>query len=142
MKRILQGIKNTTFQLWFILFVLLCLGVAACLILRSEPTILGISPDSIWFERLFILALVLTGGLLLFIIIFFITTYLFGKNTYRQAKFLSSGNKTDFIQHRSEAESSTVASIRHLKAHLRRRYNLFWRSQVRLLLVCGEPAHI
>ena len=81
MKRILQGIKNTTFQLWFILFVLLCLGVAACLILRSEPTILGISPDSIWFERLFILALVLTGGLLLFIIIFFITTYLFGKNT-------------------------------------------------------------
>lgn len=70
MKRILQGIKNTTFQLWFILFVLLCLGIAACLILRSEPTILGISPDSIWFERLFILALVLTGGLLLFIIIF------------------------------------------------------------------------
>ncbi|MCF0027923.1 type VI secretion protein VasK, partial [Klebsiella michiganensis] len=26
--------------------------------------------------------------------------------------------------------------------HLRRRYNLFWRSQVRLLLVCGEPEHI
>ncbi|HIC8274438.1 TPA: ImcF-related family protein, partial [Klebsiella michiganensis] len=26
--------------------------------------------------------------------------------------------------------------------HLRRRYNLFWRSKVRLLLVCGEPAHI
>ncbi|HHC4828016.1 TPA: ImcF-related family protein, partial [Klebsiella michiganensis] len=29
-----------------------------------------------------------------------------------------------------------------MKAHLRRRYNLFWRSKVRLLLVCGEPAHI
>ena len=33
-------------------------------------------------------------------------------------------------------------SLSSLKKHLRRRYNLFWRSQVRLLLVCGEPAHI
>lgn len=27
-------------------------------------------------------------------------------------------------------------------AHLRRRYNLFWRRKVSLLLVCGEPTHI
>ncbi|MBX8834080.1 type VI secretion protein VasK, partial [Klebsiella michiganensis] len=33
-------------------------------------------------------------------------------------------------------------SLSSIKKHLRRRYNLFWRSQVRLLLVCGEPAHI
>ncbi|HBZ7962529.1 TPA: type VI secretion protein VasK, partial [Klebsiella pneumoniae] len=33
-------------------------------------------------------------------------------------------------------------SLSSIKKHLRRRYNLFWRSQVRLLLVCGEPEHI
>lgn len=33
-------------------------------------------------------------------------------------------------------------SLSSLKKHLRRRYNLFWRSKVRLLLVCGEPEHI
>ena len=142
MKRIIQGLKSTTFQLWFILFVFLFLGIAACLILKNDPSQFGISPDSVWQERFFFLAMVLTGGLLLFSIVFFISTYLFGKAAYRKVKALSAGNNAAVASSHQDKYSPVVASFRQVKRHLRRRYNLFWRSKVRLLLVTGDETAI
>ncbi|KEY57168.1 ImcF-related family protein [Serratia sp. DD3] len=142
MKGILQGLRNTTFQLWSILFIFLFLGIAVCLILRNDPAQLGVSPDSVWQERLFFLSLVLTGGLLLFIVLFFVSTYLFGKKAYRNAKSISGGNKPVTEHTRSEIESSALMSITQLKNHLARRYGLFWRRKVRLLLVTGDESEL
>lgn len=142
MKRFIQGLKTTTFQLWFILFVFLCLGIAACLILKNDPSQLGISPGSVWQERLFFVAMMLTGGLLLFIIVFFISTYIFGRSAYRKAKALTGGESSASSKDKNTNDSPIISSLRELKSHMRRRYHLFWRHKVRLLLVTGDEAAI
>ncbi|MCA4823747.1 MAG: type VI secretion protein VasK [Serratia rubidaea] len=138
MKRTLQGLKNKTFQLWLILFIFLLLGGVICLTLKLYPENLGISPGSVWQERLFILSIVLTGGLLLFIIVFFISTYLFGKATYHKTKALTGNRQTTTSSTGKKQDSPVIVSLRQLKAHLRNRYHLFWRYKVRLLLITGE----
>ncbi|WP_235439382.1 ImcF-related family protein [Edwardsiella sp. EA181011] len=142
MKRLLQGLKSTTFQLWFILFVFLCLGIAACLILKNDPSQLGISPGSVWQERLFFVAMMLTGGLLLFIIVFFISTYIFGRSAYHKAKALTGGGSSASSKDKNINDSPVISSLHELKSHMRRRYNLFWRRKVRLLLVTGNEEAI
>ncbi|HDJ2774964.1 TPA: hypothetical protein PP069_004863, partial [Serratia rubidaea] len=127
MKRTLQGLKNKTFQLWLILFIFLLLGGVICLALKIYPENLGISPGSVWQERLFILSMVLTGGLLLFIIVFFISTYLFGKATYHKTKALTGNRQTTTPSTDKKQDSPVIVSLRQLKAHLRNRYHLFWR---------------
>lgn len=142
MKRIIQGLKSTTFQLWFIFFVFLFLGILVCFILRNDPAQLGISTDSVWQERLLFLSMVLTGGLLLFIIAFFISTYLFGKKAYRKAKISSGGSSVKVPKLKNDKHSPAVVALTQIKAHLNRRYGFFWRRKVRLLLVTGDEAAI
>ncbi|CAG7701587.1 unnamed protein product, partial [Allacma fusca] len=139
-KHITRGIKNSNFQLWLILFVLLCIGVALCFIIKNDPAQLGISQDSLWQERLFITALMCTGGLLLFIILFFITTRLFGAQSYRKIKNYPNGDNASVADIDLKLESPHLVSIRQLKKHLRSRYRLLWRYKVRLLLVVGDDA--
>lgn len=141
MERIVQGLRNTTFQLWLILFVFLFMGIAACLILKNDPTQFGITPDSVLQTVLLFSALILTGGLLLFILLLFITTYLFGKKAYRRVKAQAT-NKSSSAQKTKKSDSPALTTVQTLKKYLRRRYNLFWSRKVRLLLVTGDEAAI
>ena len=141
MKRLIQGLQNTTFQLWLILFVFLFLGIAASLILKNDPTQFGIPPDSVLQTVLFFSAMVLTGGLLLFTLLLFITTYFFGKRAYRRVK-AQTANKTSSEKTAIKSESPALATVRELKKHLHKRYTFFWRRKVRLLLITGNDAAI
>jgi len=141
-KRISQGLKNTTFQLWLILFVFLFLGIAACFILKNDPAQLGVTPDSTPQTILFFACLIMTGGLLIFILLFFIATYLFGKKAYLKAKALAGDNNSFSGQTQAKNESPVVGTVWKLKVHLRKRYTLFWRQKVRILLVTGDEAAI
>ncbi|MGR7120022.1 ImcF-related family protein [Klebsiella aerogenes] len=141
MERIVQGLKNTTFQLWLILFVFLFMGIAACLILKNDPAQFGITPDSVLQTVLFFSSLILTGGLLLFILLLFITTYFFGKKAYRRVKSQTT-NKSPSAQKIKKSDSPALVTVRKLKKHLRTRYNFFWRRKIRLLLVTGDATAI
>ena len=140
MQQITKGMKNSNFQLWLILFILMCVGVALCFIIKNDPSQLGISQDSLWQERLFITALICTGGLLLFIILFFITARLFGAQSYRKIKNYPNGDNARVTDIAIKSESPHITGIRQLKKYLRSRYRLFWRYKVRLLLVVGNDA--
>ncbi|MFD1804718.1 ImcF-related family protein [Mixta tenebrionis] len=142
MDNILKGLKSKTFQLWLVLFVFLCLGVIICLVIKNQPLLLNVTPESVWQERLFTLFMVLTGSLLLFIILFFFMSYFYGKSVYRKAKSLSSGHSDNYAQNSTDKLSSAVAGLQQLKKYLRRRYGPFWRGKVRLLLVAGDDAAI
>ncbi|MTD29394.1 type VI secretion protein VasK [Erwinia sp. J316] len=128
--------------MWLILFFLLCIGVIICFIVNNDPAQLGISPDSVWQERIFIAALISTGGLLLFILLFFISTRLFGARSYRQIKICTVGESVTTTTTGFKNESSTGTTFRSLKLHLRSRYSLFWRNKVRLLLIVGDDAAV
>ncbi|MCH9296070.1 hypothetical protein MND13_00005, partial [Pantoea allii] len=141
MERIIQGLKNSTFQLWLILFVFLIMGITAYLILKHDPAQFGIPPDSVLQTVLLFSTLILTGGLLLFILLLFITTYFFGKKAYRRGKAQTT-NRPFLTQKNKKGDSPVFVTVRKLKNYLRTRYNLFWRHKVRLLLITGDEAAI
>lgn len=142
MKRIIQGMKSTTLQLWVLQFLFLMVGIFICLVIFKNPMQLGITPGSVWQERFLLLAMIMTGGVMVFIMVFFMATYLFGQSLYRQTRRLSSSKFSNSFLTQKNENGNYSARISDLKAHLYRRYGRFWQRKVRLISIHGDSITI
>lgn len=135
--------KHSGIQLWLLCVAILGLGGGICLLLILHPEWVNIRRDSVvWWVSLIagaFVTLVLFSGIL----ILMFTSRSVGGHGYLKAKALAAGkgNATP-AEKKKTAVSTDDEGFRKMLAHLRRRYNRFWRSKVRLLLVCGEDKHI
>ena len=134
--------KNSGIQLWLLCATILGLGGGICLLLILHPEWVNIRRDSVvWWVSLItgaFITLVLFSGIL----ILMFTSRIVGGHGYLKAKALAAGKLKSTQVEKKVAAGTNEDGFRNMSTHLRRRYNLFWRSKVRLLLVCGEPEHI
>ncbi|MFY9994559.1 MAG: ImcF-related family protein [Leclercia sp.] len=106
-------------------------------LLNFSPETLGVIEGSVQQGYWLFTCALLTGGLVLFIILFFIATRLFGHKNYKAVKAASTGKKST-AQSEKKKDNSYRTEFLTLRTCLRRRYHLFWRHKVRLLLVTGD----
>lgn len=141
MTRLYAIFKNTTFQLWLILLFLLVVGTTVIWLLEFSPETLGVMDDSVQQSYWLFTCALLTGGLVLFIILFFIVTRLFGQKNYKAVKAAFAGKESTAP---SEKKKDNIfrTEFLTLRTYLHRRYHLLWRSKIRLLLVTGDESAI
>lgn len=142
MTRFILWIKKPEVRLWLIMVMFLIIGGVICWLLWQRPEALGIEPSSILRDRLLVGASVTTVALLLFINIFFINTRLLGRRTFKQTRMQAGRNDPAINEKSLQNEQPQHSDLIGLTSHLRRRYGLFWRYKVRLLMVVGEPEQI
>lgn len=141
MTRLFAILKNTMFQLWFILLLFFALGTTLFWLLKFSPETLGVVENSAQQGYLLFTCTLITGSLVLFIILFFIVTHLFGEKSYKAVKADSVGKLATSLLAKKK-NNVFQPEFSALKAHLRHRYNLFWRRKVRLLLITGDEVAI
>jgi len=141
MTRLLAIFKNTTFQLWLILLFLFVIGTSIFWLLEFSPEMLGLMDGSVQQRYWLFTCALLTGGLALFIILFFIVTRLFGEKNYKAVKAVATGKElTD--QAEKKKDNTYWNEYLTLRISLRRRYTFFWHHKIRLLLITGDEAAI
>ena len=141
MTRLLAIFKNTTFQLWLILFFLFVVGTTVFWFLEFSPETLGVMDGSVQQGYWLFTCALLTGGLVLFIILFFIVTRLFGEKNYKAIKAASTGKEAK-AQAEKKKDNTYWNEYLTLRTSLRRRYTFFWHHKIRLLLITGDEAAI
>lgn len=141
MTRLLAIFKNTTFQLWLILSFLFVVGTTVFWLLKLSPETLGVTDGSVQQGYWLFTCGLLTGGLVLFIILFFIVTRLFGEKNYKAIKAASTG-KEAMAQAEKKKDNTYWNEYLSLRTSLRRRYTFFWHHKIRLLLIVGDEAAI
>lgn len=141
MTRLFAIFKNTTFQLWLILLFLFVVGTTVFWLLEFSPETLGVMDGSVQQGYWLFTCALLSGGLVLFIILFFIVTRLFGEKNYKAVK-AASAEKQSTSQPEKKKDNTFRTEFLALRTHLHRRYPLFWHRKVRLLLVTGDDAAI
>jgi type VI secretion system protein ImpL len=139
--RLFAIFKNTTFQLWLILLFLFVVGTTVFWLLEFSPETLGVMDGSVQQGYWLFTCALLSGGLVLFIILFFIVTRLFGEKNYKAVK-AASAEKQSTSQPEKKKDNTFRTEFLALRTHLHRRYPLFWHRKVRLLLVTGDDAAI
>ncbi|ENT3296850.1 ImcF-related family protein [Enterobacter asburiae] len=141
MTRLLAIFKNTTFQLWLILLFLFVVGTTVFWLLEFSPETLGVMDGSVQQGYWLFTCALLTGGLVLFIILFFIVTRLFGEKNYKAIKAASTGKEAK-AQAEKKKDNTYWNEYLTLRTSLRRRYTFFWHHKIRLLLIAGDEAAI
>lgn len=141
MTRLLAIFKNTTFQLWLILLFLFVVGTTVFWLLEFSPETLGVTDGSVQQGYWLFTCALLTGGLVLFIILFFIVTRLFGEKNYKAIKAASTGKEV-MAQVEKKKDNTYWNEYLTLRTSLRRRYTFFWHHKIRLLLISGDDAAI
>lgn len=141
MTRLLAIFKNTTFQLWLILLFLFVVGTTVFWLLEFSPETLGVMDGSVQQGYWLFTCALLTGGLVLFIILFFILTRLFGEKNYKAIKAASTGKEAK-AQAEKKKDNTYWNEYLTLRTSLRRRYTFFWHHKIRLLLIAGDEAAI
>ena len=142
MTRLFSWIKKPEVRLWLIMVLFLIIGGAICWSLWQYPEFLGVESEPTLRDRLLIGSGVATISLLLFVILFFINTRLLGRRAFKQARKQAGAGDTALSEESTTDEKPHLTELRNMKNRLRRRYGLFWRYKVRLLMVVGEPAQI
>ncbi|WP_420704062.1 ImcF-related family protein [Citrobacter amalonaticus] len=140
---LLQKIKYPSLGYWIIAGGLLLVAGAALFIISWHPEWVSLTPGTLLYEKYLIGARFGVVALTAAILMVFLITRSSGKNNFDIALQQAQGDDS-VKQKQSEKNSATTDNygFRQLAIHLRRRHNRFWRSKVRLLLVCGEPAQI
>lgn len=141
MTRLLAIFKNTTFQLWLILVFLFVVGTTVFWLLEFSPETLGVMDGSVQQGYWLFTCALLTGGLALFIILFFIVTRLFGEKNYKAVKAVAT-RKESTAQAEKKKDNKYWNEYLTLRTFLRRRYTIFWHHKIRLLLITGDEAVI
>lgn len=141
MTRFFAIFKNTTFQLWLILLFFLVVGATLFWLLKFSPDMLGVMDGSRQQGYLLFTCALFTSSLLLFILLFFIVTRLFGEKDYKTVKAAAAG-KNAAVQSEEKKENVSQTEIAAIKTHLRHRYTFFWHRKVRLLLITGDDEAI
>lgn len=143
MKRIKELFNSTKFQFWLICLVVLMLGSGIYLVLKFHPDWMWITPDSAHQNILVVTDILITVGILTWLLIVLFSSRIAGGREYLKAKALISA-KNSAVSRGVEKKSGGVDKygIRQFCSHLRRRYGLFWRRKVRLLLITGDETAI
>ena len=143
MKRIKELFNSTKFQFWLICLVVLMLGSGIYLVLKFHPDWMWITPDSAHQNILVVTDILITVGILTWLLIVLFSSRIAGGREYLKAKALISA-KNSAVSRGVEKKSGSVDKygIRQFCSHLRRRYGLFWRRKVRLLLITGDETAI
>ncbi len=141
MTRLLAIFKNSTFQLWLILVFLFVVGTTVFWLLEFSPETLGVMDGSVQQGYWLFTCALLTGGLALFIILFFIVTRLFGEKNYKAVKAVAT-RKESTAQAEKKKDNKYWNEYLTLRTFLRRRYTIFWHHKIRLLLITGDEAAI
>lgn len=138
----LRAAKNPGVMLWLLCITVLVWGTGFCLLMKLNPEWVNIRSDSVTWQVTFIVGNAVTLILLAGILILMFTSRSMGSHGYLSAKALAAGKHQSTLAHKKKTILVDEYGFRQMAAHLRRRYGLFWRYKVRLLLVCGEPMQI
>ncbi|HCH0657049.1 TPA: type VI secretion protein VasK [Enterobacter asburiae] len=123
------------------LLFLFVVGTTVFWLLEFSPETLGVIDGSVQQGYWFFTCALLTGGLVLFIILFFIVTRLFGEKNYKAVKTVATG-KESTAQAEKKKDNKYWNEYLTLRTSLRRRYTFFWHHKIRLLLITGDEAAI
>ncbi|MBS3045816.1 type VI secretion protein VasK [Enterobacter mori] len=123
------------------LLFLFVVGTTVFWLLEFSPETLGVMGGSVQQGYWLFTCALLTGGLVLFIILFFIVTRLFGEKNYKAVKAASAG-KESTAPCEKKKDNIFRTEFLTLRTYLHRRYHLFWRSKTRLLLITGDEVAI
>ncbi|UUR74721.1 type VI secretion protein VasK [Enterobacter asburiae] len=123
------------------LLFLFVVGTTVLWLLEFSPETLGVTDGSVQQGYWIFTCTLLTGGLVLFIILFFIVTRLFGEKNYKAIKAASTGKETK-AQAEKKKDNTYWNEYLTLRTSLRRRYTFFWHHKIRLLLIAGDEAAI
>lgn len=140
-RSLLVPVKKMETRFWILALLLVVLSGVACLIVWRYPEKTWLVKGSAEYTRWLTGLCVTTAGSLLFAVLMFTSLRFSGRQSFKQALAETRG---DDIRNKAEKTDGDVLPpvFFRLQTHLRRRYASFWRSKVRLLLVCGEPAQI
>lgn len=131
-----------------LLFLLVSMAVVAimaiaCWVVWKYPEKTGLLPGSSLHAR-WLTGLCTAMGVMTCSLFFLFMSALFsGKESFDRRLSKAQGDdkrqQDDFPE---KMQSAIAARFNQLAVHLRRRYGLFWRYKVRLLMVCGEESQI
>ncbi|MCU6324397.1 type VI secretion protein VasK [Enterobacter quasiroggenkampii] len=123
------------------LVFLFVVGTTVFWLLEFSPETLGVMDGSVQQGYWLFTCALLTGGLALFIILFFIVTRLFGEKNYKAVKAVAT-RKESTAQAEKKKDNKYWNEYLTLRTFLRRRYTIFWHHKIRLLLITGDEAAI
>ncbi|WP_199559865.1 ImcF-related family protein [Enterobacter cancerogenus] len=135
-------VKKAEMRFWLIMLLLAVTMGLACFVVWQYPEKAGLTPGSVSHIRWLAGLCVAVAGSLLFAVLTFYGARFAGRQSFRQVRAEMKGDDVPREEKTSPEAPLFDSTFSGLVAHLRRRYNLFWRRKVSLLLVCGEPTHI
>ncbi|PVZ79404.1 type VI secretion protein VasK [Serratia sp. S1B] len=117
-------------------------GAVLCWLVWQHPDRVGLIEGTPAHNRWLTGSLVGTGVLALSALLSFIGTRQSGKKQFDEVRQQAHGDDERAPTKAVKGDSRGPDSLTQLKTHLRRRYGLFWRRKVRLLLVTGDESEL
>ncbi|WP_271411951.1 ImcF-related family protein [Pseudomonas sp. Q1-7] len=127
-----------TVTIWGLIGLVAVVGGGICLLLWWWPDLWGVSPGSDRQE----IALWLASGLSLSLVALLVAYWQMGRKIGQSGYREQLGDDRPAKPALASDGTSNQTVAAELRQHLRDTYGLFWRRQVRLLLVLGEPDEI
>jgi len=141
-KRIALPIKKPEVWFWIIALLFLLAGVVLCWLVWQHPDRVGLVQGTLQRERWLTGLVVGTLVLTLCALLSFVGTRLAGRKHFDEIRQQAQGDDVPAEEKSTKAEDPQQDEQSRLKTRLRRRYRLFWRYKVRLLMVVGEASEI
>jgi type VI secretion system protein ImpL len=141
-KRIALPIKKPEAWFWIMTLLFLLAGIVLCWLVWQHPDRIGLIQGTPQRDRWLTGLMVGTGAIALCALLSFIGTRLSGKKHFDETRQYAQGDDAPAPVKTDKTPDTSQASSVQLKKRLRRRYGLFWRYKVRLLMVVGEPEQI
>ncbi|NGX88351.1 type VI secretion protein VasK [Rahnella sp. Lac-M11] len=142
MKRIALPVKKPEVWFWIITLLLLLAGVVLCWLVWQHPEAVGLIRETPERDRWLTGLVVGTSVVTLCALLSFVSLRLSGKKGFDETRQHAEGDDAPAPVKMEKAEDKSQTEVRLLKTRLRRRYGLFWRYKVRLLMVVGETPEI
>jgi type VI secretion system protein ImpL len=141
-KRIALPVKKPEVWFWIITLLLLLAGVVLCWLVWQHPEAVGLIRETPERDRWLTGLVVGTSVVTLCALLSFVSLRLSGKKGFDETRQHAEGDDAPAPVKMEKAEDKSQTEVRLLKTRLRRRYGLFWRYKVRLLMVVGETPEI
>ncbi|RYC18325.1 ImcF-related family protein, partial [Yersinia pseudotuberculosis] len=142
MKRIALPIKKPEVWFWIVALLFLLAGAVLCWLVWQHPERVGLIQGTPQRDRWLTGLVVGTGILTLCALLSYVGTRLSGRKHFDEIRQQAQGDDVSLLKENAKVGDIQQSELSHLKTRLRRRYGLFWRYKVRLLMVVGEPDEI
>ncbi|WP_145509880.1 MULTISPECIES: ImcF-related family protein [Yersinia] len=142
MKRIALPIKKPEVWFWIVALLFLLAGAVLCWLVWQYPERVGLIQGTPQRDRWLTGLVVGTGILTLCALLSYVGTRLSGRKHFDEIRQRALGDDVPLLKENAKVGDIQQGEPSRLKTRLRRRYGLFWRYKVRLLMVVGEPDEI